>query len=123
VFVYHYYIASEALILALEEVNGDISGGQKKLQEALANVEFDAAYGHIALDENRSAISNNYVQRVVPDQNGDGTPDVKTIRVIEGTDQQFGGLFSEDTPNPDRENPKCEEGNPPEWVGSAEEVG
>jgi branched-chain amino acid transport system substrate-binding protein len=123
VFVYHYYIASEALALALEEVNGDISGGQKKLQEALADVEFDAAYGHIALDENRSAISNNYVQRVVPDQNGDGSPDVKTIRVIEDTDQQFGGLFSEDTPNPDRENPKCEKGNQPEWVGSAEEVG
>jgi branched-chain amino acid transport system substrate-binding protein len=123
VFVYHYYIASEALALALEEVNGDISGGQKKLQEALADVEFDAAYGHIALDENRSAISNNYVQRVVPDQNGDGTPDVKTIRVIEDTDQQFGGLFTEDTPNPDRENPKCEKGNQPEWVGAAEEVG
>ena len=123
VFVYHYYIASEALALALEEVNGDISGGQKKLQEALADVEFDAAYGHIALDENRSAISNNYVQRVVPDQNGDGSPDVKTIRVIEDTDQQFGGLFTEDTPNPDRENPKCEKGNQPEWVGAAEEVG
>jgi branched-chain amino acid transport system substrate-binding protein len=123
VFVYHYYIASEALALALEEVNGDISGGQKKLQEALADVEFDAAYGHIALDENRSAISNNYVQRVVRDQNGDGTPDVKTIRVIEDTDQQFGGLFSEETPNPDRENPKCEKGNQPEWVGAAQEVG
>jgi branched-chain amino acid transport system substrate-binding protein len=123
VFVYHYYIAAEGLIQALEQVDGDISGGQKKLQEALADVEFDAAYGHIALDENRSAISNNYVQQIVPDQNGDGTPDVKTIRVITDTDQQFGGLFSEDAPAPDRENPKCEKGNPPEWVGKAEEVG
>jgi branched-chain amino acid transport system substrate-binding protein len=123
VFVYHYYIATEALALALEEVNGDISGGQKKLQEALANVEFDAAYGHIALDENRSAISNNYVQRIVPDLNGDKVPDAKTIRVIPDTDQQFGGLFSEEAPPPDRENPKCEKGNPPDWVGNAEEVG
>jgi branched-chain amino acid transport system substrate-binding protein len=123
VFVYHYYIATEALALALEEVNGDISGGQKKLQEALANVEFDAAYGHIALDENRSAISNNYVQRIVPDLNGDKVPDAKTIRLIPDTDQQFGGLFSEEAPPPDRENPKCEKGNPPEWVGNAEEVG
>jgi branched-chain amino acid transport system substrate-binding protein len=123
VFVYHYYIASEALIQALEQVNGDISGGQKKLQEALADVEFDAAYGNIKLDENRSAISDNYVQRIVPDTTGDNVPDAKTIRVIPDTDQQFGGLFSEETPNPDRENPKCEKGNEPAWVGKAEEVG
>jgi branched-chain amino acid transport system substrate-binding protein len=123
VFVYHYYIATEGLILALEEVNGDISGGQKKLQEALAGVEFDAAYGHIALDENLSAISNNYVQRIVPDLNGDKVPDAKTIRVLTDVDQQFGGLFSADAPAPDRENPKCVKGSPPEWVGNAEEVG
>ena len=123
VFVYHYYIASEALILALEEVNGDISGGQKKLQEALGNVEFDAAYGNIKLDENRSAISDNYVQQIVPDVNKDGTPDPKTIRVIPDTDQQFGGLFSSEAPAPDRTNPKCEKGSPPEWVGNAEPVG
>jgi branched-chain amino acid transport system substrate-binding protein len=122
VFVYHYYIAAEALIQALEQVNGDISGGQKQLQQALGDVEFDAAYGNIKLDENRSAISDNYVQRIVPDTTGDNVPDAKTIRVIPDTDQQFGGLFSEETPNPDRENPKCEEGNPPEWVGKAEEV-
>jgi branched-chain amino acid transport system substrate-binding protein len=123
VFVYHYYIATEALALALEEVNGDISGGQKKLQEALAGVEFDAAYGNIKLDENRSAISDNYVQRIVPDLNGDKVPDAKTIRVIPDTDQQFGGLFSAEAPAPDRENPKCEKGSPPEWVGNAEPVG
>jgi branched-chain amino acid transport system substrate-binding protein len=123
VFVYHYYVAAEGLALALEEVNGDISGGQKKLQEALGNVEFDAAYGHIKLDENRSAISDNYVQKIVPDVNGDGTPDPKTIRVIPDTDQQFGGLFSADAPAPDRENPKCVKGSEPKWVGNAEPVG
>jgi branched-chain amino acid transport system substrate-binding protein len=126
VFVYHYYIAAEALALALEEVGGDISGGQKKLQEALGGVEFDAAYGNIKLDENRSAISDNYVQRIVPDTNGNKLPGparAETIRVIPDTDQQFGGLFSEEAPAPDRENPKCEKGNPPEWVGNAEEVG
>ena len=123
VFVYHYYIATEALALALEEVNGDISGDQKALQEALAGVTFDAAYGNIALDENLSAISNNYVQQIVKDTNGDGTPDPKTIRVLTDVDQQFGGLFSADAPAPDRENPKCEKGSEPEWVGNAENVG
>ena len=123
VFVYHYYVAAEGLILGLEKVNGDISGGQKKLQDALADVEFDAAYGHIKLDENRSAISDNYVQQVVPDTNGDNVPDVKTIRRIPDTDQQFGGVFTTETPSPDRENPKCEEGQKPGWVGKAEDVG
>lgn len=123
VFVYHYYIATEGLALALEEVNGDISGDQKALQEALAGVTFDAAYGNIALDENLSAISNNYVQQIVKDTNGDGTPDPKTIRVLTDVDQQFGGLFSEDAPAPDRENPKCVKGSEPEWVGNAENVG
>jgi branched-chain amino acid transport system substrate-binding protein len=123
VFVYHYYIAAEALALALEEVNGDISGGQKALQEALTNVEFEAAYGPIKLDENRSAISSNYVQQVVPDQTGDNVPDVKTVREIPDVDQAFGGFFTEDTPPPDRENPKCEKGEPPTWVGKAEEIG
>jgi branched-chain amino acid transport system substrate-binding protein len=123
VFVYHYYVAAEGLILGLEKVNGDISGGQKKLQDALADVEFDAAYGHIKLDENRSAISDNYVQQVVPDTNGDNVPDVKTIRRIPDTDQAFGGVFTTETPSPDRENPKCEKGQQPSWVGKAEDVG
>ncbi len=123
VFVYHYYIGMEGLLLALEQVDGDISGGQKALQEALNDVEFDAAYGPIALDENRSAISSNYVQQVVPDTNGDGVQDVKTIREIPDTDQAFGGIFTTETPAPDRENPKCEKGKKPSWVGKAEDVG
>ena len=98
VFVYHYYIATEALALALEEVDGDISGGQKALQEALADVEFDAAYGHIALDENRSAISDNYVQQIVPDTNGDKVPDPKTIRVISGRSTSSSVASSARTP-------------------------
>ena len=89
----------------------------------MPTTEFDAAYGHIALDENRSAISDNYVQKIVPDTNGDKVPDPKTIRVIPEIDQQFGGLFSEDAPAPDRENPKCVKGSEPKWVGNAEEVG
>ena len=34
----------------------------------------------------------------------------------------FGGAFSADTPPPDRENPKCEKGSSPPWVGNAEKV-
>jgi branched-chain amino acid transport system substrate-binding protein len=122
VFVYNYYTAMEALIRGLEEVDGDISGGQKALQDALANVELDAAYGRITLDENRQAISDNYVKQIVRDQTGDGVPDVRTIRRIPEVDQSFGGFFTPASPSLDRENPKCEKKDPPPWVGNAEPV-
>ena len=41
----------------------------------------------ISLDDNRQAISNNYVKRVVPDADGDGVPEVETIRRIPDVDQ------------------------------------
>ena len=49
-------------------------------------------------------------------------PDVQTISSIPEVDQSFGGVFTADTPAPDRENPKCEKGTPPPWVGNAEPV-
>jgi branched-chain amino acid transport system substrate-binding protein len=123
VFVYNYYNNMEGLLQALESVDGDISGDQKALQEALAGITLDGAYGPIELDDNRQAIADNYVQQIVPDTNGDKIPDVKTISRIPQVDQTFGGFFSEDTPDLDRENPKCEKKDPPEWVGNAEPVG
>jgi branched-chain amino acid transport system substrate-binding protein len=123
VFVYNYYNAMEALLTGLENVDGDISGGQKALQDALKEVQLDAAYGQIELDENRNGIADNFVKRIVPDANGDKVPDVKTFRRIPAVDQTFGGTFSADTPAPDRENPTCEKGSEPEWVGNAEKVG
>jgi branched-chain amino acid transport system substrate-binding protein len=120
VFVYNYYTAAEALILALEEVDGDISD-LDAFWEALSNVEFEAAYGPITLDDNRQAISNNYVKRVVPDKDGDGVPEVETFRRIPDVDQAFGGTFTPETPPPDRSNPECEQRDLP-WVGNAEEV-
>jgi len=122
VFVYNYYTAMEALLTALEEVDGDISNNQEALQDALSSVELDAAYGNIALDDNRQAISDNYVKEIVKDTTGDGVPDVRTIRRIPEVDQSFGGFFTENSPELDRSNPKCEKQDPPPWVGNAEEV-
>jgi branched-chain amino acid transport system substrate-binding protein len=101
-------------------VNGDISD-LDAFHEALANVEFEAAYGPITLDDNRQAISNNYVKRVVPDADGDGVPEVQTFLRIPDVDQSFGGTFTPDSPPPDRSNPPCEQRDIP-WVGQAEEV-
>ena len=124
VFTYGYYTAGQAMIKGLEAVNGDISD-PKKLQDALAKVTLsgdEAPYGDVKLDENRQAISNVFLKRIVKDKTGDGVADVATFRRIPEVDQTFGGFFSAETPAPDRNNPKCEKRKPPPWVGEAEEV-
>ena len=82
----------------------------------------EAPWGDVELDDNRQAISDVYVKKIVKDANGDGTPDVQTFRKIPKVDQTFNGVFSPDTPAPDRTNPKCVAGEAPPWVGNAEEV-
>ena len=124
VFTYGYYTAGRALIKGLEEVDGDISD-QKPLQDALSSVSLsgdEAPWGDVTLDDNHQAISNVFVKKIVDDKTGDGVPDVQTFERIPDVDQTFGGVFGPDTPAPDRENPKCEKGTPPPWVGKAEKV-
>jgi branched-chain amino acid transport system substrate-binding protein len=124
VFTYGYYTGMTALIKGLEAVNGEVAD-QAELQAALADMTLsgeEAPWGDVSLDDNRQAISDVYVKRIVEDANNDGTPDVQTFRRIPEVDQTFGGVFSADTPPPDRENPQCVEGTPPPWVGNAEEV-
>ncbi len=124
VFTYGYYTAGRALVEGLTGVQGDISD-QKRLQQQLANVKLEGAeapYGDVQLDENRQAISDVFVKRIVRDQNGDDVPDVQTFRRIPDVDQTFGGFFGADSAAPDRNNPKCEKADPPPWVGKAEQV-
>jgi branched-chain amino acid transport system substrate-binding protein len=124
VFTYGYYTAGQALVKGLEAVDGDVSD-PKALQDALAEVTLsgdEAPWGDVKLDENRQAISDIFVKRIVKDKTGDGVPDVATFRRIPEVDQTFGGFFSAESPAPDRQNPKCEKQDPPAWVGKAEEV-
>lgn len=114
VFFYNYYNAAWGLVKALNAVKGDISGGQKALQAALAKVTLDAAYGKITLDANRNAITDNYVQQLV--KGADGKLGVKTIRRIPAVDQTFGGTFSPTTPPPGRTSPACVKRSLP-WLG------
>ena len=122
VFVYHYYGAMEAYAQAVEQLDGDTSDPEA-LHETLSTLELTgehAAYGDIRLDENRQAISANYVKQVVKGGQGE-PPTVETIGTVSEVDQQFGGAFTADTPPPDRNNPKCEDYDLP-WEGQLEEV-
>ena len=99
---------------ALEEVDGDVSD-QKALQEALAATTLsgdEAPWGDVKLDDNRQAISNVFVKRIVKDKTGDGVPDVETFRRIPDVDQTFGGFFSADTPGAGPHQPEVREGHP-----------
>jgi branched-chain amino acid transport system substrate-binding protein len=121
VFVYHYYGAMEAYAQALEELDGDTSDPDQ-LHETLANVELtgpEAAYGDVRLDENRQAISDNYVKHIVEGEGG--VPTAETLARVPNVDQAFGGAFTPDTPSPDRENPTCEDRELP-WEGALEPV-
>jgi len=117
-FVYNYYNNTWALIQALKAVGGDISGGQKKLQAALAKVVLHSGYGTIRLDKNRNAIADQYQQQLFT---SNGKLAVKTILFVPQVDQTFGGTFSNSTPSPGRSYPPCTKRSLP-WVGHEKAV-
>jgi branched-chain amino acid transport system substrate-binding protein len=122
VFTLGYWSAMTGLGKALEATNGDISGGQKSLQAALAKVVIDGPYGKISLDSRHQAIFDNWVVQITPPAAGSSVPGIKTIERIPNVDQTFGGFFSPTTPAPDRTNPQCTKRTPPPWVGNAAPV-
>ena len=84
----NYYGSTMALILALREVNGDLSNNQAKYREALAKIVLDAPNGKIKLDSNRQAIGTNFVTEVVDD--GKGALFSKVVKVIPDVNQTLG---------------------------------
>jgi len=87
-FAHAYYIETKAALLALKEVNGDLSGGQKKFMEALSKLKFDTPTGPVSLDANRNAIANQYVTIVA--KKDDGTLYNKVQSVTKNVDQTLG---------------------------------
>ena len=66
-----YYMNTKAVLTALNQVNGDLSGKQEKFRAALGSLELDGPTGKIRLDNNRQAIAPNFISEVVEDANGD----------------------------------------------------
>src|SRR5207302_8590772 len=69
-FAYLYYNNTQAVLLGLDEVKGDLSDKQAKLKATLAKLEFDGPAGHIKLDENRNAIGDTYITEVAKAPDG-----------------------------------------------------
>ncbi len=106
-FAHAYYINMKAALLALQEVNGDLSDGGKKFREALSKLEFETPTGKVSLDENRNAVADMFLTEV--SEAADGTLVNKLIKVTPQVNQTLGipkdeflalGAVS-------RENPSC----------------
>jgi len=106
-FAHAYYIATRAVLLALEKIGGDLADGQQKLQATLAKLEFETPTGPVRLDENRQAIANIYVTEVA--KRADGTLYNKVVKVAQGVKQTIGiprAEFLAMGPAT-RDNPRC----------------
>jgi branched-chain amino acid transport system substrate-binding protein len=103
----NYYNSTDAVIKALNQVNGDLSDGNKKFREALQNTVLDAPNGKISLDENRQAIGTNFITEVVKDDKGELVS--KLVKTVPNVNQRLG--FSKEVFDkiglPSRDVPEC----------------
>lgn len=106
-FAHAYYINTKAALLALNEVNGDLSDGGKKYREALSSLEFDTPTGMVHLDERRQAVADIFLTEVV--EGPDGNLVNKTIKVIPQVNQTLGVSYEKflEYGQVGRENPPC----------------
>jgi len=110
-FFYNWWNPAWALTIAMDKINADLSGGQKKLQAAMPKV-LNAGFGLIRLDRNRQAIQDQYPLQYV--KKG-GVITFEVIGLVPQVDQTFGGQFSETTPTPSRTAPACKKAKLP-WM-------
>jgi ABC-type branched-subunit amino acid transport system substrate-binding protein len=103
----NYYNTLDAVLKALDQVNGDLSDNNKKFREALRTMVLDAPNGRIALDENRQAIGTNFVTEVVKDDKGELVS--KVVKTVPNVQERLG--FSKEVFDkiglPGREIPEC----------------
>jgi branched-chain amino acid transport system substrate-binding protein len=97
-----YYVNMKSLLQGLDEAGGDVSGEDAKLRDALSALQWDTPVGPVKLDENRQAISNNYLFKVT---NGES----RLLDTVENVNQTLGVDRDKyvSQPTNDREHPAC----------------
>jgi hypothetical protein len=101
-----YDIGVEAAVSALIRAGGETG---KPFLDALGALGLDSPLGSIRLDGNRQAIGPNYLSRV------DGAA-IRTLTVVPGVEQTFGGYFTSAGPPPSEDSPTCVRRAPPPWT-------
>jgi len=106
-FAHSYYINTKAALLALNEVNGDLSDGGKKYREALSNLEFETPTGKVHLDERRQAVADIFLTEVI--EGPEGNLVNKTVKVIPQVNQTLGVSYDKflEYGQVGRESPPC----------------
>jgi branched-chain amino acid transport system substrate-binding protein len=107
-----YQNGMQAILEALEQVNGDVSGDQAALKAALTALQPTFPNGTVKLDANRNSIQPAYVVQITKD----GELGFKVLKTAENVDQTFGGAFGPDSPPPSQTVPECKTGTPPPWA-------
>ncbi len=102
-----YYMNTKAALLALAQVNGDLSDGGVKYREALAKLSFETPTGMVKLDKNRNAIADIFVTEVT--ESADGTLLNKVVSIAKDVDETLGVPQAEFLKNgpASRDNPDC----------------
>lgn len=89
IFAHHYYMGATAAVLALDEVDGDLSNNQAAFRDALTNLTFvTPSGGTMRLDENRNGIVDNFVTEVY--EREDGTLGNRVVKVVRDVNQSLG---------------------------------
>lgn len=106
-FAHAYYVNATAVMRALKEVGGDLSGGEEKFRAALAKESFDTPTGPVHLDQNRQAVATIFVTEVEKGPGGNLLN--KVVKVIPDVDETLGedraAFVARGAPS--RTNPEC----------------
>ncbi|WP_270936206.1 ABC transporter substrate-binding protein [Falsiroseomonas oryzae] len=102
-----YHTALQAVLLALDEVRGDLGAAQEAFQRTLAGLRFATATGaEVRLDANRQAISDNLIHRIEERPAGGATVSFARAMEVRQTlglpEARFLALGA-----PGRDNPGC----------------
>jgi branched-chain amino acid transport system substrate-binding protein len=106
-FAQEYYVSTKAALLALQEVNGDLSDNQSAFRAALSDLSFMTPAGMRSLDDNRQAITDIFLSEIVEAE--DGQLVSKLIKTVPQVNQTLG--FDRETflayGEVGRDNPAC----------------
>lgn len=108
IFAHHYYMGATAILLALDEVDADLSDDHAALRATLSSLEFTVpSGGTMRLDENRNGIVDNFVTEVYEREDGSlGNRVIKVVRDVNQTLGQDVQTFLAAGPV-SRDNPSC----------------
>jgi hypothetical protein len=87
-----YRNAVEAVAEALTEVDGDAGPSGERLRAALSKLTAGTLPRPTRLDGNRQAVSSVFLARI--GKNRGKLPTLRTVRVVDGVEQTYGGIFA-----------------------------